>query len=257
MQTNKREWDGFKKNNLDLHIEKKLEDHCSKYKIDALDALKLFPILSRRQNLKRFLIHNELFKKTIEVPGDIAELGVFRGLGLMTWANLLEIHCTGDHIKKVFGFDNWQGFNKFAEQDGGEVKEVQKFVGGFSPAKYFEELKDAINIFDEDRYTQDVSRIELVEGNIEETIVKFANERPGVRFSLVHFDCDMYAPTIAALKVLYPLITRGGLMVFDEYGLHNWPGETKAVEDFFADKPDVIIKKFPYSNVPGGYAIKK
>jgi len=175
----------------------------------------------------------------------------------MTWANLLEIFCTGDYIKKVFGFDNWKGFNDLSEKDGKEVKEVQKFKGGFSPEEYFEELKNAIDIFDNDRFSQDFSRIELIQGNIEETIVQFVKERQGVRFSLVHFDCDMYKPTSTALNCIYPLVSRGGVMIFDEYCLHNWPGETKAVDEFFADKPDVIIKKLPHSNVPGGYIIKQ
>jgi hypothetical protein len=43
---------------------------------------------------------------------DIAELGMFRGLGLMTWANLLESYCIGDRTKIVYGFDNWKGFGK-------------------------------------------------------------------------------------------------------------------------------------------------
>lgn len=81
------EFDGFKKTGLDNEIEEDLAKHCEKYKIMPLEALKLFPVLARRQWLKRFLAHHEMFMKTLEVPGDIAELGVFRGQGLMTWAN--------------------------------------------------------------------------------------------------------------------------------------------------------------------------
>jgi hypothetical protein len=252
-----REFDGFKKTGKDSYIEDLLAKHCQKYDIDPLNAIKLFPVLARRQLLKRFLAHVELFKKTLEVPGDIAELGVFRGLGLMTWANLLEAYCIGDRTKTVYGFDNWEGFSVLESEDGKEVKSVQKVEGGFSPEKYYEELFDAIAVFDEDRFIPWKPRIKLIKGNIEDTIPAFIKENPGVRFSLIHFDCDLYKPTKIALEALWPILSRGGLLLFDEYSIPDWPGETRAVDEFFADRPSIRIKTLPWTNVPAGYIIKE
>lgn len=82
-----RPFDGVKKTGSDPLVEEQILEHSRRYGIDALDAVKMFPVLVRRQWLKRFLAHVELFKLTLDVPGDIAELGVFRGAGLFTWAN--------------------------------------------------------------------------------------------------------------------------------------------------------------------------
>lgn len=251
------DFDGFKKTVSDLDIENRIADHCIKFGIKSLDAVKLFPVLARRQWLKRFLAHSELFMRTLEVPGDIAELGVFRGLGLMTWANLLECYCIGDRTKIIHGFDNWQGFVDLAPEDGCEVEGAQKFVGGFSPEKYFEELQEAIGIFDSDRFIPWKKRIKLVEGNIEDTVPQFVQNNPGVRFSLIHFDCDMYKPTKVALESLWPVLSRGGIMLFDEYSIADWPGETQAVDEFFADKPNICIKKLVWNNAPAGYVVKE
>lgn len=252
-----KEFDGFKKTGIDSEIEERIEKHCQKFEISPLDAVKLFPVLARRQLLKRFLAHTELFKMTLDVPGDIAELGVFRGLGLMTWANLLEAYCIGDRTKTVYGFDNWKGFQNLASEDGMEVGSVQKFTGGFSPEKYYEELKGAIAIFDADRFIPWKPRVKLVVGNIEETVVTFTKENIGVRFSFVHFDCDLYKPTKVALEKIWPILSRGGMMLFDEYSIPDWPGETKAVDEFFSDKPEVKIKKLSWTNTPAGYVIKE
>jgi len=252
-----REFDGFKKTGIDSDIEDRIEKHCRKFKIDSLNAVKLFPVLTRRQWLKRFLAHVELFKKTLEVPGDIAELGVFRGLGLMTWANLLEAYCIGDRTKTVYGFDNWKGFNKLTLEDGKEIEQAQKVVDGFSPEKYFEELREAIAVFDADRFIPWKLRVKLIKGNIEETVGKFVKDNPGVRFSLIHFDCDLYSPTKVALENLWPVLSRGGVMLFDEYSIPDWPGETKAVDEFFADKPDIKIKTLLWTNTPAGYIVKE
>jgi hypothetical protein len=183
-------------------------------------------------------------------------LGVFRGWGLFTWANLLESFSVGDRTKSVFGFDNWKGYTEVTIKDGPQVDYVDKAPGGFSPAKYREELKSAISIFDADRFVPWKPRIQLIEGNIEDTTKAFVAENQGVRFSLIHFDCDMYVPTKAALKAFWPVLSRGGVMLFGQYAIQDWAGETNAVDEFFADKPGVRIRKLPWNNVPGGYVIK-
>lgn len=248
--------DGFKKSSLDAGVETQIAEHCEKYGITPLDAVKNFGILIRRQALKRFLAHTDLFKMTLDVPGDIAELGVFRGLGLFTWANLLESYCIGDRTKVVWGFDNWTGFSGLSEEDGKQDEDTGKVVGGFDPKHYFEELKSAIAIFDQDRFIPAKPRIKLVEGNIEESVPQFVKENPGVRFSLVHFDCDLYKPTKEALYAMWDKVSRGGVVVFDEYSIHDWPGETQAVDEFLQDHKELQLKTFAWTNVPGAYLIK-
>ena len=252
-----REFDGFRKIGPDSEFEDQIEEQCEKHGIRPLDAIKQFPVLARRQWLKRFLAHTELFKLTLEVPGDIAELGVFRGHGLMTWANLLECYCIGDRTKIVYGFDNWKGFTELSDEDGSRVEELQKEEGGFSPARYFEELRDAIALFDSDRFVPWKSRIKLVEGDIETTIPSFVEENPGVRFSLIHFDCDLYKPKKIALEHLFPRVSRGGVILFDEYSIKDWPGETEAVDEYFSDHPGIELKKFSWTNAPAAYLVKR
>lgn len=252
-----RNFDGFGKYNHDEQIEEDIVQHCKKHKITPLDGIKLFPVLGRRQLLKRFLAHTELFKQTLDVPGDIAELGVFRGFDLMTWANLLEAYSIGDRTKIIYGFDNWKGFTSFSPEDGKQDNQIQKKVGGFSPGKYYDELNDAIKIFDQDRFVPWKPRIKLIRGNIEDTIPAFCKENIGVRFSLIHVDCDLFLPTKIALDNLWSRLSRGGIIIFDEYSLSSWPGETQAVDEFFADKPNITIKKFSWTNAPAGYVIKE
>ncbi|HTJ96088.1 MAG TPA: TylF/MycF/NovP-related O-methyltransferase [Rhodocyclaceae bacterium] len=248
--------DGFKKSAKDADIETRIAEHCQRYGITPLDAVKQFSVLARRQALKRFLAHVDLFKMTLDVPGDIAELGVFRGGGLMTWANLLEAYAIGDRTKMVYGFDNWQGFSGLSPEDGKAEDHSGKVVGGFNPSAYLAELEDAIAIFDSDRFIPQKPRVKLIQGHIEDTVPAFIRDNPGVRLSLVHFDCDLYKPTRAALEVLWDRVVRGGVIVFDEYAIADWPGESKAVDEFLAAIPGVRLQTFSWTNVPGAYLVK-
>lgn len=252
----KAKFDGFKKLSLDTSIEKKLDSLFKENDISALEALKLFPVFARRTWLKKFLAHYELFKMSHEIPGDILELGVFKGSSLFSWANFLEIHNMGDRQKQVFGLDNFKGFNKLTPEDGKEDKNVEKIAGGFNPGESaYSLLKEATNIFDQDRFIPEKSRLIIEKRDVETDLKDFLNEHPGIRISLLHFDCDLYKPTLNALKLLWPLVSPGAVVIFDEYSIKPWEGESKAVDEFFSKKT-VKLKKFNWSPNPGAYLIK-
>lgn len=249
-------FDGTKKYSKDKEIEGRLVELFAKHNISPIELINGFPIYARRTVIKKFLAHYELFRQTINLPGDIVELGVFRGKSLMTFGNFMEARNIGDRTKKIWGFDNFKGFSKLTPEDGPNYDQSHKTEGGFSPEDYYQELLDVIDIFDADRFVGWKKRIELVVGDVTETIPKFVAENPGLRISLLHFDIDLYEPTKVGLECLYPLVVPGGIVVFDEYGILEWSGESKAVEEYFADK-EIELKKFDWNNVPGAYLIKK
>lgn len=252
---NERVFDGRANFPVDDQIEDMLERHFNKYRISKKEIWRNFQIYSRRVFLKRFLAHYELFKLTVDLPGDIVELGVYRGASLFSWANFLEIRNIGDRTKKVIGFDNFKGFSSFAPEDGVAQSRVGKVVGGYDSSVFKEQLLDAIRIYDKDRFIGYKKRVEIVEGDIEESLERYVRSHPGLRISLLHFDCDLYRPTKEALQILWPIVVRGGVMVFDEYGIQPWAGESNAVDEFFSDK-GVVLKKFEWSTNPGAYLIK-
>lgn len=253
---NQREFDGRARLKADDEIENLLEMHFRKYNISKLEICRNFQIYTRRVHLKRFLAHYELFCMTIDLPGDIVELGVYRGASLMSWANFLEIRNMGDRQKQVIGFDNFVGITSIDEKDGKPDEKVNKVVGGYNAGVFEEILRDAISIYDKDRFIPYKPRIILVKGDIEETVPKFVEENPGLRISLLHFDCDMYKPTKVALEILYPRVVKGGVVLFDEYGIRPWEGESTAVDEYFKDKK-VVIRRFDWCPNPGGYIIKE
>jgi hypothetical protein len=51
-------------------------------------------------------------------------------------------------------------------------------------------------------------------------------------------------------------VTRGGVVIFDEYAIADWPGETAAVDEFLADKPTVRLQTFSWTNAPVAYLVK-
>jgi hypothetical protein len=242
----------------DDEIESRLNEHFRKFDVSAGEIWKNFPIYARRLHLKRFLAHYELFQKVVDLPGDIVELGVFRGASLMSWANFLEIRCMGDRQRRVFGFDNFAGFTEIETKDGAVSGHFKKAPGGFDSAGYEDMLQDAISIYDADRFIPYKARVVLVKGDVEKTVPEFVVANPGIRISLLHFDVDLYRPTVTALEHLWPLVVPGGVVAFDEYGIPPWEGESRAVDEYFAaNKISAEFRRFTWSSNPGAYVVKK
>lgn len=66
-----------------------------------------------------------------------------------------------------------------------------------------------------------------------------------LRFSFVHLDLDLVAPTRAALEYFHPRMLPGGIMIADDYGD---PALRDCFGSWFASRPDTLIE-MPWSQL--------
>ena len=193
------------------------------------------------------------------LPGSIVELGVSRGVSFFSFHKFLEIFCPTDTSKKVYGFDSFEGLSDFAEEDGRSSVDASndKKGGGWSAEKVEGEIFELCELANRDNILAR-ERSRLIRGRVQETLVPFLEETPGLRISLLHFDLDLYEPTYYALEQLWDLVVPGGVVVFDEYGLPPWGGEAAAFDRFRDERNlDVQLKKFDWCLTPSAYCIKR
>ena len=189
--------------------------------------------------IAKFLVHYELFKMIGNLPGAIVECGVFKGLSFVRFATFREIF-KNSFPHKLVGFDT---FGKFPETNfNGDNKLRDKFLqeaGNQSIAK-----EQLLQVLDNKGI---VENIELVKGDIVDTIPGYLKNNPHLEIALLNIDVDLYEPSKAALEHLWPKIVRGGVCILDDYTV--FPGATKAADDYFKGK-GVPILKFPFANKP-------
>lgn len=193
----------------------------------TLDKLENFPKHVPRTAILRMLVKYELFKQVLEVQGSIVECGVLHGGGLMTWANLSAILEPANHQRKVVGFDTFSGFPAISDQDRASVSD---FIGeGQLAVDSYDNLLEGIRIFDISRYLGHIAKVELVKGDILQTIPEYVERNQHLVVSLLYLDVDLFEPTRVALHHLVPRMPRGAILAFDELNMATWPGETQAV----------------------------
>ena len=99
-----------------------------------------------------------------------------------------------------------------------------------------------------------IENIDLIQGDILKTLDEYVKSRPELRIALLHRDTDVYAPAKKGLEVLFGRVVKGGLVVFDDYGVIE--GETLAVDEFFKDY-DYVLEKFTFSHTKPSFLVKK
>ncbi len=193
--------------------------------------------------LQKILARYELMKMVTEVPGDIVECGVFKGSGIYTLSKIAKL-LTPHTGRKIIGFDF------FGEKRNTSFKRTaDKEVLDFHDK----------NLADEDRIVQNLAKhniknVELVAGDVTKTTKEYAQKNLGFRIALLYLDVDNYEGTLGILKNLYPLVTPGGIVVFDEYGIRGH-GESDAVHDYFKGTP-LKLHSLTIANTPPAYLIK-
>jgi predicted O-methyltransferase YrrM len=168
-----------------------------------------------------------LIEKTRQVPGEIAECGVYRGQSLIPMAIYVRQQAIG---KRIYGFDSFEGFAPSVVDDlqlGGTNDEWKQ--PGVMSETSLERVAAKVEAFG-------LQNVTLVKGYFETTFPAHSN----LRFSFVHLDCDAYAAYQECLAFFYPRLGAGGIVSFDEYNDPPWPGCNKAVDEFLTGKPEKL-----------------
>lgn len=211
-----------------------------------LTKLDAFTKYVSRQSVTKLLARYEIFRQQLEVNGSVVEIGVHRGASLMAWAHFSAILEPVNYLRKVVGFDTFSGFPSISPKDARGVSEYLE-VGGFAAEHGAEEdLRRAVKLFDGNRYLNHIPKVELVRGDVMETLPRYLEEHPHLVVSLLHLDADLYEPTRVTLELLLPRMPKGAVVAFDELNMDLFPGETLAAMETVGLR-NLRLRRFPFA----------
>ena len=138
-----------------------------------------------------------------DAPVDYLECGVFEVESMQWWARL-----NANQSSRFFGFDSFEGL---PEDWHGEKKK-----GYFDACGRVPRIEDP--------------RIRFVKGWFENTLPVFTRDFSVNNLLVVHIDCDLYGGAMLALVYLAPFMTKGTILIFDEF--FDRENEFKAFRDW-------------------------
>lgn len=182
------------------------------------EFLSLYKKLSKRVILykRTAYVLYKLAKNCSNLEGNYAELGVFKGAG-----SKFMFEASG-RKKQHYLFDTFEGL---PESSSIYDKYWKKGDLNESSLEYVKELLPEDNFH-------------FYKGVFPES-VKDVPEN--LEYAFVHIDPDLYQPVLDACEYFYPKMVKGGMMLFDDYGILSCRGVKEAADEFFQDKPETPV----------------
>lgn len=202
------------------------------------DYLHYFPAFTGHMTLNRYLTLYEIYKQVSGIAGHIAEIGVFKGGSTLLFAKLVQLF-EPESLTQVHGFDHFKGTDATTDAAlqvaGGNLSDEAQLRSLIA----LQGLEHSVRIHNMDtRSGWDT----------------FFEQYPHLRFKLVYLDSGTYDVCHASIKALWPRLSVGGIMVFDQFNNEVAPGETRAVMELL---PGAKIEVIPNSWYPSAFIVKR
>ena len=173
------------------------------------------------------------------VAGDIVECGVWRGGNCLLAARTLML--LGDNTRRIWLYDTFSGMTDPTSRDrdvyGGKALDMRERAhteeGRPTPFQFVASLDDVKANMATTGFPED--RLVYVEGPVEQTLP----ERRPDEVGLLRLDTDWFESTAHSLRHLYPQLSRGGVLISDDYG--DWPGVREAVDGYLAEVDERLL----------------
>lgn len=184
-----------------------------------------WPLLSLGLRSRPFLTSLD---RVAHLDGDVIECGVLWGRSVIPIARRLR--ALGRPEKRVFALDSFAGFREgsVSSSDVGSDRAIEMVRGRFRQSA---SIVPRLRLLS----ARMQLNVQVVPGYFEETLPAIIEDRS---FCFVHLDCDLLSSYRTCLELLYPRVVPGGIILFDEYDTPAWPGATRAIDEFFRDKPE-------------------
>jgi len=156
---------------------------------------------------------------TSHIEGDLIEFGTFRGgsagviLQEISLEKTLHICDSFEGMPDASAEDNYHKKGDFSDTAAEKVRAGLAKLGG---------------------------NFEMHVGYFSDTLREMKN-RENLTFSFAHIDADLYQSILECLGFCYPLMAKGSVIIFDDYGSPTCLGAKQAVDEFFEDKPETVV----------------
>jgi len=210
------------------------------------EAFNTFHYLCDTHRFQKIFARADVVRMVTDLPGDIVDAGTYKGTSTIQFAHLLQTYQPNSR-SKVISFDTFDSVFPRVRKD--ERKSAAKHMATYDATAY-DQLVEALSRLGL------AHRVEIVRGDIVKTLPRYIADHPGFRVSLLHCDLDVYEPTVATLRAVWPRLVVGGVAVFDQYAVGNW-GESDAVDEFFATLENPPrLQMLPSSPTPTAFCVK-
>lgn len=201
----------------------------------ARSEVEIPPLKAFRRPLASYFLAR-YFLRALDIEGGRAECGVFQGTSALFMCRAAQSrlpHYDGEGLHLI---DSFEGLSTPSEEDrftmrgAADGRPVSHSLPQSVLAAPLERAQAAL---------RDFPGVSFHRGWVPQVF----EHLPDTRWSFVHVDLDLHAPTLASLEYFYPKLAAGGVIICDDYGSPAFPGAHRAWDSFceLHDVPYVVL----------------
>jgi O-methyltransferase len=167
---------------------------------------------------ERCYVLERLLRHTLTIDGDVVECGVYKGGTAALLSCILDETNTK---KQLYLFDTFEG-----------MPETDKKYDIHKKGDFSDTSLESVQ-----QFLSNTTRCVYKKGFMPDTF----SGLEAMAISFCHIDVDIYSSIIDSLNFIWPRLSRGGIIVFDNYGFPSCPGALYAVDSFFKNRPEIPL----------------
>jgi hypothetical protein len=154
-------------------------------------------------------------KRALSIDGDFVECGCYKGVTARIVADYVGFGAVDRHfyLYDLFEHDSGMDHHKMDEH----------------APQLFESVKARFH---------DLANVSVIKGKVPES---FSHALPD-KIAFLHIDMNSPDAEIGALNVLFERVTKGAVVIFDDYGWHAYRAQKKAEDQFFTARGYQILE---------------
>ena len=217
-----------RKNKREIEYLQKLTALYEKNPIPKDEILENLFLYLTKKDFSHLIFLNDLYKKIINVHGNIYEFGTRWGRNLSIFTLLRGVYEPYNYTRKIVGFDTFSGFLKESlNLKDGRHQTIKK--GSYSVTKNYEDyLEKILNLKNSELPIDHIKKFDIVKGDAVKKAKSYLKTNQHDIVAFAYFDLDLYSPTKELIKLIMPRTVGGSILLFDELNHPAYPGETRA-----------------------------
>jgi hypothetical protein len=154
---------------------------------------------------------NDVYKKIVDVPGHIFDLGCWWGQNSVLFENLRAIYEPFNKQRKIVCFDSFEGYTNWSDKDQkSEIFNQNTYATAAAYDVFLRarlETHEGLNNLGHQRGIH-----EVVKGDATKTVKEYLGRNPETIVALAAFDLGLYEPTKVVLEQIKPHLVPGSCL---------------------------------------------
>lgn len=196
--------------------------------------------------LARLLAIADIYRRIVDIPGSIFDVGTWRGQTAVVCENLRAIFEPLHFNRRIVCFDTFEGYKGFSDKD--KATKLHR-DGTYALSEDYAEFLRRLLVLHEksNAMGHNHGKHQVIKGDCRETIPRFFADNPHEYLALAFFDVNSYEPTLQAFEPVWGRLVPGGVVAFWQLTRNTIPAEGRVyAENILGRYPHTLHRSATY-----------